>query len=866
MFGVDDPQPIVRTQSTDAPLVVAGDGDGLVDLATANLLDGRHVIIYSATFASKSSGPRALPSDSVLVLTDSNRRRAQRTVLSLGSSEGYTETAGEQPLVDDPHDVRIEPFPGEGDASRTVDDMSGVKSVQASGYGTAFGFNPAGRPAAAFDGNPKTAWQLASGARGQFLIVTLIHAITTDHINVVQSASSAFINAVRLRFDGGAAGRFALSRSSQKVAGQTIHFPTRTFSRLEIEVDSLHHGTKFGGPPLGFAEIRVADDAPGAAPVRAVETMRLPTDLLGTLGAASAAHPLVILMSKETTMDDDAMRRAFTLPTARTFSISGTAVLSKSGSDDAIDRALGLPNAAHGGLTVTSTGHFDDARARASSALDGDPSTAWNTPLGRVLGESIRVVLPTARTIDHLDLELPADGRHSVATQIRITGGDGSRLVNLTGARIYRDSLIDRVPVRFTPLHGRTLTVTITNFTQLVGRVSGGYAVEPAGIAELGIPGVPRASPPARLPDTCQAGLFAIDGQPASVRVIGTTSDALAGRPLTITPCGASKSLALAVGQHQLVAKLNPHNAETSFDLQQLELGSAAGGGAASAAALMTAPSGTTSPAVRVAHQSSTSLTLRIAPSAQKSWLVFGESLNDGWHASLEGHDLGAPRLVNGYANGWVIPASATDLTVRLQWAPQRYVWFALWVSLLSGLACVGIVIATSVRRRRQGAGAADPDAFTTPAAGAITLRAPLLEAPLAPYSVRTRLLVPLSLALVAGVVVLPWVGVLVGAVAYGAMRDRRVRLLMRYAPAAIVVGGAIYIAIAQAVEHYSAGGTWPAIFDWERIPIWVALFLLLADAVIGRLAAPDDLTASAAMHRESIDDVRHSADSAAEI
>ena len=49
----------------------------------------------------------------------------------------------------------------------------------------------------------------------------------------------------------------------------------------------------------------------------------LPTDLLDALGTSSAAHPLVIVMSRETTMDNDVMRRAFTLPTARRFSISG---------------------------------------------------------------------------------------------------------------------------------------------------------------------------------------------------------------------------------------------------------------------------------------------------------------------------------------------------------------------------------------------------------------------------------------------------------------------------------------------------------------------------------------------------------------
>jgi arabinofuranan 3-O-arabinosyltransferase len=846
IFGVDDPEPIVRTQAADAPVVVGGDGDGIVDLASAGLLDSQRIIMYSGSFATKPGELRSLPADSVLVLTDSNRRRAQRPVLTLSFTDGYTEVAGEKPLVPDSHDERIEAFPGATDASRTVDDMTGVKSVQASGYGTAFGLAPAGRPAAAFDGNPKTQWQIASGPNGQFLVVTLTRPVTTDQINLAQlaaPASSSFINGVSLRFDGGAPVPTALDRSSQSAAGQTVHFLRRTFSRLEIRVDSLHRGSVFGGTRLGFAEIRVADDAPGARPVRAVETMRLPTDLLSTFGSASASHPVVIVMSKETTMDDHAMRRAFTLPTDRTFSISGTAEVSKRASDDAIDRALGLPDAAHGGMTVTSTGRLDDPRARASSALDGDPKTSWNTPLDNVGGQSIRVELPTARTIDHLDLRLPADARHSVATQIRITGEDGSRVVNLGKPPVSVAGLVDKVPVRFAPLHGRAFTVAITKFTPLVFRVGTGYVLEPAGISELGIPGVRRASQPTRLPDTCLDGLFAIDDQPVSVRVSGTTADALNGRPLTITACGASKTLTLGSGQHQVVARLHPHNTANSsgFDLQQLALGSDAGGRAAPAAALMTGPTGVASPAVRVAHESPTSLTLRVAPSSQSNWLVFGQSFNDGWHATIDGHDLGAPRLVNGYANGWIIPASATELTVHVRWTPQRFVGLALWLSLLSGLACVAIVIVSSVRRRR-GAGVTEAETVAMIGAGSITSRAPLLEPALARQSVRTTLVVTLTLALVAGVIVLPWVGILVGALTWWSMHNRRIRLFVRYAPAVFVAGSAACIAIAQAVNHYRAGGTWPAIFAWERIPVWIALFLLLADAVIGMLPTHDEL------------------------
>jgi len=428
-----------------------------------------------------------------------------------------------------------------------------------------------------------------------------------------------------------------------------------------------------------------------------------------------------------------------------------------------------------------------------------------------------------------------------VATQIRVTGDDGSRLITLGKQPIGVRDLIDDVPVRFAPLHGRTLTVTVTKVEPLVVRAGAGYVLEPVGITELGIPGVRRAPVPAQLPDRCLDGLFAVDGRPVSVRVTGTTADALAGRPLAISACGASQTLTLSAGRHQLVARLNPHNPanSTALDVQRLALGSSAGGAAAPAASLMSAPAGASGPAVTVRDQSRTAMTVQVAASDHSSWLVLGQSINDGWHATINGRDLGAPRLVDGYANGWPIPASAAGLTIHLSWTPQRYVWFALWLSLVGGLACVGIVVASSIRRRRAlAADGVDPFGPVVPAA--ISARAALLEAPVARGSTRATLVPVLTLAIISGLIVVPWVGVLVGALTFWATRDRRVRFVIRYAPAAVVGAIAIYMAIAQAVQHYPTGGNWPALFAWERIPVWIALFLLLADAVVGRTGRTD--------------------------
>jgi hypothetical protein len=83
------------------------------------------------------------------------------------------------------------------------------------------------------------------------------------------------------------------------------------------------------------------------------------------------------------------------------------------------------------------------------------------------------------------------------------------------------------------------------------------------------------------------------------------------------------------------------------------------------------------------------------------SWLVLGESFSEGWRASCNGRDLGQPRPINGYANGWRAPAGCRD--VSFSYAPQSSVRAGYLISggvcaLLLGFLAVGWLV---LRRRR---------------------------------------------------------------------------------------------------------------------------------------------------------------------
>lgn len=85
------------------------------------------------------------------------------------------------------------------------------------------------------------------------------------------------------------------------------------------------------------------------------------------------------------------------------------------------------------------------------------------------------------------------------------------------------------------------------------------------------------------------------------------------------------------------------------------------------------------------------------------SWLVLGESFDRGWRAYCDGRSLGAPVVLDGFANGWRAPASCHS--VHFAFAPQRVVLIGY---LLSALACLAL-LAILLLRRPAGAAAGTP-------------------------------------------------------------------------------------------------------------------------------------------------------------
>ena len=856
VYPVDEPMAIVRAESASKTLMISGDGEGMVDVADVGLLDGAGATQYSASFPGAASLRRAVAPDATLVVTDENRDRA-RSWGSVRDNLGYTEQAGEHPLVSDPADARLPVFPGEGAGAFTTTQQRGVKSVQASSYGNTISYTPEDRAARALDGDPTTAWRAAAlgNAIGQRIRLELDRPIATDHINLVQPLNGGrnrWITRVDLVFDGHTKVSVPLDAASRSAAGQTISFGPRRFSTLEIRVIGVSDPRRrlfSGADGVGFAEIRLRD-ARSDHDVRVDEVEQMPQDLLDALGSSSDAHPLVLVMSRDAlrpvpprTDPELSIARAFSLPGTRTFGLTGSASVNPGAGTAAIDASLGVG----GGVTARARESLPGClRCRADSAADGNPATAWNTPFVGVTGQWVQFESPRPITFSHMDLQVVADGRHSVPTSIELQVGSAVRDLSLPPITdAVSENATKTVRLTFPKMTGRRIRVTITSVrTQLATRESTGDTVAaPAAIAELGIPGLRMASPPAALPGTCRSDLLTIDGRPVPVRVAGAVSVAPSVAALTVTPCDPRDparvpTITLDRGNHVL---RTAEGVRTGLQLDRVVLASAPGGtplavGGGRVTGLGAAPPAT--PSITIVHNGATRLRVHVRGATAPFWLVLGESQSNGWKATIaKSGSLGTSHLVDGYANGWLVRPRSASFDVVLEWTPQRQVWAALWISLAAALLCIAIAGWALVRKRGRTSDAAPRRADTD-----VTIEWPSRPRWEEPERSGTggpkadRVVLPVLLGLAAALVVAPWVGVLMLVVVALIQWRPQLRALVAVAPAVLLALVMVYIVYSERHFRFPPVFEWPTLFPLGRPLGWLAVVFLAVDVVVERV------------------------------
>jgi hypothetical protein len=830
VYPIDSPTPIVRAESTDNAVTLSGDGEGLVDVADIGLLTNAGIVLYSASNTTPAALRAATPMGATLVITDENRLRARRWT-SVRDNLGFTEQAGgaDAPLKIDLGDARLDVFPGEQASALTTTEDVGIEQVRASSYGNTITYTAEDRPVMAFDGDPATAWRAAAfgDARGERIRVTLDEPITTDHVNLLQPTNRGrdrYITQVGLTFDGKDHVNANLGPASRALSGpgQTVRFGRRTFQTLEIRVNDVNdkRPNLFGqANAVGFAEI-------GLPGVRAREVIKMPTDLVDALGAASASHPLVYIMRRDAVrpvppraQPELAISRAFVVPDTRDFVLMGSATVSPDASASEVAQALGL-----GGPAVSASGFLPGCLACGpAAAIDDDPATAWQTPFKDVRGQWIEFTTRRPISFDHLDLEFLADGAHSTPKQLTLDVDGIKRIL--------------RVPpgpgpayITFPRVTGRHIKLTIDDVREVQARrfATAATVLSPVAITELGIPGLQMPAAPARIDSGCRADLVQIDGRAVPVRITGAANAAGAVNGLDVTTC-TKRNITLAAGPHFL---MTARGKDVGFSIDRVVLASGLQSWA-------TAPA---VPRVEVMKQGSTTVRVHVSGASQRFWLVLGQSQSPGWRAHIvNGKNLGGSKLVDGYANGWLISPTASSFDVAMEWTPQRQVWAALGLSLAFMSLCVVIVAVTWRRRIRATAREGDEELE-------LGWRA------FSPPTTRARVIAVFASGVIAALVVTPWVGLVVAAATIALTARARVRAVVLFVPAALLALCELYIVVQQYRYNYPSVFEWPTLFPHARTPAWIALALLTADGVVEIVQRR--LTRLPVSHRSATDEI----------
>jgi hypothetical protein len=209
---------------------------------------------------------------------------------------------------------------------------------------------------------------------------------------------------------------------------------------------------------------------------------------------------------------------------------------------------------------------------------------------------------------------------------------------------------------------------------------------------------------------------------------------------------------------------------------------------------------------------------------AGPSWLVLGQSFDRGWRATCDGRDLGAPQVLQGYANAWPVDRGCRSVTFA--YAAQR---LATAGYVVSGLACAALLALLAAgawrRRARHRAGpppAPDPRLLPDPPAAA-----PLPLPAAVSIALPAAAVVAVAFGLRAGAVAAPLLALLL----WRGIGDRA----LGWAVAALMglVVPAIYVAVAIFGDENILGGN-STQYGADRIAAhWVAAAALVLVVVV---------------------------------
>lgn len=636
LWSVDDPAPSIRVSSE--PTWIRADGTGLVDAASAGVIDGRDVTLDPVTVG--SSGEIAV---GPVVVTDSSRRRAHHW-RSSQEVWGATEPDSGVVSVADVYDQRLA-LTSFG-ADETVVRPESIEAV-ASGYGTELSYWPEYRPTMALDGDPNTAWLVGDERDPRGHVYTITSDAPLDSLVLERTTDrDRWVTVVEIRADDGAWIRHQLDDTTSIVLD-------RPATRIEIRLAEIawnDDATASHGDAVGFREVLPIE-------LRRPEVIRV-APLDDGLSASAFVFTRLVADPVDDWRSDPEPRivREFTSNTDIDLDVAVTARLAPRAASSVVAELLELVSLGPNDVVDHLVGH--QAWAPWSS-YDGDPSTAWWSAVG---DERPTLIVPIDEPTDALVITQPESSPRIRRVLVSDGSGVAREVTVADDGRIEFDGIDgDRIEIVIAEADGR----------EYVDRRTGRTVRHPIGVAE--VVGASITSLDRVWTSECRDDLVRLDGEPVSLRLRGRIEALLGGAPFDVELC--SDDVLLVDGVHRLETT---SGLMTGVDIDRIVFTAT---DRSIGAAALTVPT----------ELSRASRTFTVPPCSNTCVVEGFDGWNEGWSNDPVPSAVGR--------NAWILESSTTSQTFTTSWRPQSLMWLGLTTS---GFALIAIVVAAGLLERRR--------------------------------------------------------------------------------------------------------------------------------------------------------------------
>ncbi len=353
-----------------------------------------------------------------------------------------------------------------------------------------------------------------------------------------------------------------------------------------------------------------------------------------------------------------------------------------------------------------------DTRGSAFAATDGDARTTWSAPQRTTEPggpkPTLTLNLPEPTLVTGLDITRGLGTLPSLPTSVAVNLGNGPQVRELPGPS---DDTPQTSRVTLSPFVTDKIVLSITDWEPVLDQTALGFAqAQPPASprSASSVPTEPRSPVPeyraqthsttAPSPSPVATGpTISVAGQQFPTSITATAMQLRTGAPVEARVCDLDASATLPAGQPEVVVEPGP-----AFSVDNLDLTTVG-----PSAAQRNTPLEST--AWTANHRE-----LSVTNSSIDQLIVNPESTSIGWIATApDGSEL-TPVVVNGWQQGWIVPAGTAG-TVTIDFPSDR--WYRL--GIFGGLVLlIPLLFAALVPTRREPKSLTPPRPWRSVAAG----------------------------------------------------------------------------------------------------------------------------------------------------